>query len=240
MQENGCIVATDITQEWLLPWWWDHYAAHNSLPVTFVDLGMSQEQSKWCQERGHYVHPVLSDVFVLDKAELPKERAAAWEQEHGTHFWESRKAWFKKPLACLCSPYQRTLWLDLDCEVRGSLLPLFTLSTSKLMIGRETTTQGKEGVNSGVILFETSCSLMQRWAEEALQNSHYYVGDQDILTLFLQQDPSCMGILPPLYNWSRFHGENPEAIIMHWHGNHGKTVIAHQIARKNLALMGFA
>lgn len=240
MTDRGCIVASDLSQEWLLPWWWDHYSMHNTLPVTFVDLGLSSEGRSWCKQKGHYVQLPYIPLHVLDKKELPQEQILAWEQEHGTHFWPSRNAWFKKPLACLQSPYKKTLWLDLDCEVRGLLDPVFELSipASHMTIGREYTERHGEGVNSGVILFETPCLLLQSWAEEALRNSHLYVGDQDILSKFMQENPSSMGVLPPIYNWSRFQGENPNAVIMHWHGNHGKTVISHQIMKKNLEHAG--
>ncbi len=44
---EGVIVASDLSQEWLLPWWWDHYKNFNNFPVTFVDLELSNKMKTW-------------------------------------------------------------------------------------------------------------------------------------------------------------------------------------------------
>ena len=124
-QGDGLIVASDITQEWLLPWWWGHYSLHNSYPVTFVDLGMSQEMRAWCKERGNFITLGVPDIFVKVKEEIKDPLVRDWESLYGRKFWPRRHAWFKKPMACLKSPYLRTIWCDLDCEVRGPLQALF-------------------------------------------------------------------------------------------------------------------
>jgi len=41
----------DKGQQWLLPWWWEQYSAHNSYPVVFVDFGLS-EKGIACAKRG--------------------------------------------------------------------------------------------------------------------------------------------------------------------------------------------
>jgi hypothetical protein len=55
MSQSGIIVGCDANQEWLLPWWWDHYCKHNSYPVAFVDFGMSEAALAWCQEKGQCI-----------------------------------------------------------------------------------------------------------------------------------------------------------------------------------------
>lgn len=236
--DEGVVVASDLTQEWLLPWWFSHYKKHNNHPVTFVDLGLSKEMKAWCKEHGHLAPLPVPDLFVKEKEELSLKQIALWEKRHGTHFWENRKGWFKKPLACLQAPYKRSIWLDSDCEVRGDLSPLFSkdLSPHKVMVAKEYLEGGGKGVNSGVLVFETDCPLILEWAKEAFAGNARFVGDQDILSHLIEETGVKPKELPPIYNWSRFSGENPEAIVMHWHGNHGKKVIAHQITKQNLEI----
>lgn len=241
LAEKGFIVAADLTQEWLLPWWWDNYSKYNEYPVTFVDLGLSKEAKEWCKKKGHYIHLPISDVFVSEKSSFSPQHIQKWEELHGTHFWSSRNAWFKKPLACLQTPYNTSIWMDLDCEVKGSLSPMFSipLPSSKITLAKEYYfTDRRDNVNSGVVLFQKEALIIEEWAKEALENNHSYVGDQDILYALIIAKKIPIGDFPLIYNWSRFNKENPDALIIHWHGNHGKSFILHQIQKANMQKNG--
>ncbi len=54
------IVSCSKENEWMLPWWWMHYHYHNSLPVAFLDLGISLQAKRWCAKRGVVVDQPLS------------------------------------------------------------------------------------------------------------------------------------------------------------------------------------
>ncbi|MBS0628502.1 MAG: hypothetical protein JSS09_09885 [Verrucomicrobia bacterium] len=241
LAEKGFIVAADLTQEWLLPWWFENYSKHNNLPVAFVDFGLSKEMKQWCQEKGHYINLPIPDVFVAEKDTLPTQHIEFWENQFGTHFWKSRNAWFKKPLACLQSPYQKSVWMDLDCEIKGSLLPIFSLPDSAVGLtiakGYSFITDGAD-VNSGVIFFQRGSPIIEDWAKEAIRNNHVYVGDQDILYDLILKKNLPIGELPSIYNWSRFSESNPNALVVHWHGDHGKSFITHQIQKSNMQKEG--
>lgn len=237
-QEKGIVVATNSTQEWLLIWWWENYRKHNDLPVSFVDFGMSKEMKAWCKEKGHYIPLSIPDVFIAERNSFSKIHIEKWEQEFGSYFWDSRPAWFKKPLACLQSPYKTSLWMDLDCEVRGPLDPLLSHPLySEISISKKYL-DGLEPINSGVIVFKHGSSLIRQWAELCFEQNHTAVGDQDVLWNLIAINKFQTDDLSLLYNWSRFSKENPEALVVHWHGNHGKTMISHQIAKKNLEISG--
>lgn len=232
--ENGFVVAADLTQEWLLPWWWSNYTKYNNLPVAFVDLGLSKEMKEWCKKRGHYIPLPIPNIFVAEKDSCSSEHIKNWEELYGSHFWESRNAWFKKPLACLQTPYKTSVWMDLDCEVRGSLTSIFSLSipSSGIMLAQEyPSVEDWDNINSGVILFKKGNPTIEEWAKESLESNHTYKGDQDILHALILKKQIPLGDLPLIYNWSRFSEVNPEALVVHWHGTHGKSFITHQIQK---------
>lgn len=241
LAEQGILVGCDITQEWLLPWWWDHYCQANRYPVAFVDFGMTQEAKEWCSERGTLLFLRLGDCFVAEKKDISPDNVLSWENAYGSKLWNNRHGWFKKPFACLLAPFRNTLWIDLDCEVRGSLEGAFALAKdySGISCAKESNDiLCKDGFNSGVVLFKRGLDLIKTWAQEALLSNHQFAGDQDILCALIRKDCIPVAELPLIYNWSRCNPDNPDAVILHWHGQYGKDVIAHQIAAKKWEQFG--
>lgn len=234
--KDGIVVGADLTQEWLLSWWWEHYRRFNSHPVAFVDFGMSDEMKKWCKQRGEWIALPVADIFVAEKEQIDPDLVQQMENACGKSFWQSRNAWFKKPLACLQSPFCRSIWIDLDCQIEGSIQELFTFCHSTIAMAQERWDTHPEIVdyNTGVIVFEHGAHVIEEWADRAFTHNHLFRGDQDILSAIIQEKNICISELPSIYNWSRLNGENPHAIILHWHGPQGKAEIMHQIARSNL------
>ncbi|HSX10448.1 MAG TPA: hypothetical protein VLF94_01850 [Chlamydiales bacterium] len=232
---RGVLVAADISQEWILPWWWEHYKRKNHLPVVFVDLGMSFEKKAWCKERGKLI-PLRVFDFAAAREEMEPSLVQKFEEEYGVRFWECRNAWFKKPLACLQSPFDTTLWIDIDCEVRCCVEPLFDFPGFALAKDQIALTSPYQVYNSGVIVFKRSLPLIERWASEAMKKSELFRGDQELLSWMIAEEKVPVTELPPLYNWSRSLGENPEAKIYHWHGINGKKVIRHELHSWNTQL----
>lgn len=234
-QMNGIVVGADITQEWLLPWWWSHYSRFNSHPVAFIDLGMSDEMKKWCQERGDLIRLPVADIFVAERETIDPTLVQEMETACGNSFWPSRSAWFKKPLACLLSPFQTSIWIDLDCQILGPLNELF-LHLEPLAMVKEQFDLSSEKVsyNAGVIVFKNGIPAIEDWADRSFEHNHQFRGDQDVLNALIHERNFSIAELPQIYNWSRLKEKNPEAIILHWHGPQGKSEIAHQIARDNL------
>jgi hypothetical protein len=185
---------------------------------------MTEEAKSWCEERGTLLRLPVADIFVAAQSEVVSSSSEAWENIYGNEFWIRRNGWFKKPLACLLSPYQKSLWIDLDCEVRGSLKHL--LDYADHPAGIALAKDHREGYNSGVIVFRHGIPLIETWADESFELNHIYAGDQDILTKIIIDHQLSIADLPTIYNWSRCNGESPDAVIFHWHGRHGKTVIA--------------
>jgi len=228
--EDGVIVAADVMQEWLLPWWWEIYRTHNSLPVTFFDFGMSLSMQKWCKERGEYAALPIGGDLVSLKEKVEPSLACQWEQRLGEKFWEMRVSWFKKPLACLQSPYRRTIWSDLDCEIRCSLAPLFRYCEKEPHISlnyyREYQTY-----NSGIVIFKRGSSALKSWAEEIFPISHLFRSDEDLFTHVVKEQKLKIDEIPHIYNWDFKNKDHSQAEIIHWYGPLGKNAIYQKIAR---------
>ncbi|MBI2809471.1 MAG: hypothetical protein HYX67_01380 [Candidatus Melainabacteria bacterium] len=230
---DGIVVACDLSQEWLLPWWWEHYSVYNSHPVAFVDLGMSETMRQWCKERGDYIFLPVADIFVeaLDPSLVKK-----MESEFGSEFWPSRNAWFKKPLACLQSPFKRSIWLDLDCAVLGPLDALFELCDEGFAAAVEQAyfEPGKIDFNTGVMVFKRGLTLIETWAEWSVERNRQFRGDQDVLATLLTEQKLPVVEIPACYNWSRTRECTPQTVVLHYHGILGKKAIQHQLLRTSL------
>ncbi len=233
--KQGIIVGSNQSQEWLLPWWWENYKKHNQYPVAFFDFGLTSDMKKWCREKGPLIQLPQSDVFIKDKEEIPPSTALDWESRHGETFWNYRKTWFKKPLACLQSPFEKTIWIDLDCQIQSSLEPLFQIDSS-LALSRDMDAPCPyyPVYNSGVIVFHKNNPLLKEWATLAFEQNDLYMGDQDLLSKIIFEKKYPIIELEPLYNWSIFHGLNPEATIIHWICDLGKNLLRDRIILSQL------
>jgi hypothetical protein len=237
--EHGVLVASDKRSEWLLPWWWQGYSKHNHLPVCFIDWGLSSSMQKFCQEKGDHI--VLSDdVIVPGPSQISSKCVQEWETIYGKSIWQVRKAWFRKPVSMLHSPYQHTLWLDLDCEVLGSIDSLFIRHKKDEFVLAEETEGARRMdcsdvfcnkavklYNSGVILFKRNSSLLRIWAEKAGSYSSILQdwGDQRLLSRIIFETGLSVVRLEDRYNWRMSRGINIYAVVVHWAGEWGKQFI---------------
>ncbi len=240
MSDQGIIVGCDQRQEWLLPWWWAHYSVHNSFPVAFADFGMSEKALSWCKERGKCL--TLPSAKILYENEIPASEKDSWENRYGKGIWLSRSAWFKKPFSLLLSPFSIGIWIDLDCQVNGILDPLFNSLISGAEIGlvREPhfvqDYNRKNGFllpeeinyNSGVIVFRQNANILHQWIEEAISNNGEYPGDQQALSRAIYKHRPVLIELPSIFNWLKFLGPQPEALIFH-HSGGGKLELLKQL-----------
>lgn len=222
--ERGVICGAEKTQEWMLPWWWSRYSDNNHLPVTFFDFGMSDDMKAWCAERGEVIAIDIDTSFVKPRSEIDPELAKLWEKHHEWKVWNKRHSWFKKPFAFLSSHYEWGLWIDIDCEILGSLEPLFSYCTldSQIALAREYISdhlpQFDSGVqyNGGVIVFQHGAKIIEKWAETSVALNHRLVGDDAVLSYLIYQDQLDVVELPDIYNWRMMRGLNLDAVVIHW------------------------
>jgi hypothetical protein len=231
--DRGIICGSDANQEWLLPWWWSRLRDYCEAPVAFCDFGMSEEAKQWCRERGELLVVPPFDHLVAPKENFSPEFIQEWEKHYTETVWELRQVWFKKPIALLQTPFRRSLWLDLDCEVVGSLELLFEMCHRENQIGivREFTKahyprfHPDAHYNSGVIVFEQGVPLIEQWAWEAVERTDQFGGDDVLLSHLINKGRVPVIEIPAIYNWRISQGINLDAVIWHWMRDGGKTFI---------------
>ena len=192
---DGIVVGADAQYEWMLPWWIKHYSKHNEYPICFADFGMTSLVRKFCAING-----ILIDLT-----------------------YKASKNWFKKPAAMLACGFGRMIWVDLDCEVRGSLAPILEYASRGLAItldpyNRWCKNQGV--IASGVVGATKDNDLLKLWADKCLSTK--LRGDQEVLNSITNATDPRVVVMPREYQWLRLDGDNKNAIIMHWTGPIGK------------------
>lgn len=223
---DGVIVGTDETQEWMLKWWWDHYSKHNDYPVTFFDMGMSKSARNWCEKRGNILSFSFPEGWIKPKEEVAPSDRAFWEKKYHGDLWEGRTEWFAKPFLLLKTPYQRTIWMDLDCEVRRPIAPLFEyadkgegLSILSFQL------KEMEIYNTGVIAFRHGSSIPPKWAEHTRDYNHKHFGDETVLMEMLEKEKLSITPHPLIYNWPTIIPQDGNTVIRHHAGGYGKSMI---------------
>jgi hypothetical protein len=258
---QGVITGCTHDHEWLLPWWWMHYAMHTNIPVTFFDFGdMTPEAKSWCEKRGELKSlPALQGITSEDQIDAGK--ASLWRERKTPDLWKARLGWFQKPFACLHSPYQKSLWLDLDCQVRRSLEPLFSQPENEWGLSlveeshpvqenhRQAGMRLPDEVeyNTRVILFQQEAPLLQEWSHLCLERNLNLRGDQEALARLLHEKRIRLPSLSARFNTSiqfipetsRLTDWDEAALILHWVGL-GKEFLKLQIdLLKKHAFMNF-
>ena len=218
----GVMVGSDAQQEWLLPWWYECYHSYNRYPIEFADFGMTEEGRQFCATRGR----------LIEVRDLP-----------------FKMAWYAKPFAILETKFEHCLWLDNDCEARGSLELLFSFAKQCFTSGAEQDMtlsrdpyggpQFARGLYDDEIRY-TSAPIISRhgnplgplWARYCLIMSDYCLGDQHALcrAIYLNQGETRIGEFPKGYIQLRLGGEPGDALVMHWTGPAGKSIIKRKIA----------
>lgn len=193
---KGIIVGLNAKIEYLLPFFYINLRLHTDLPITFFDFGMSMLGREFCQKRGEVI--AIEDSLYQNNSELTGQKI--------------KQAWFKKPLACLLAPYEKNLWLDLDCLVKGSVSEIFDVLNDHIdmtMI-REYDIHIEEFkaaiplipvYNSGVLCFKKNTTYIQKWIQDCHKYDLEVCGDQEILSFSIFDAPQKFKELEPRFNY---------------------------------------
>ncbi len=112
LASKGVVVIAHAKNEWLLPWWKLHFLIQNTLPVTFLDAGLSPKARKWC----------VQSEQVLDIPEELKKK-----------MFENLS--LSKTAALLFSPFEMTLVIEPFMQVCHDLRGIFDYLTEDKPLG---------------------------------------------------------------------------------------------------------
>lgn len=225
-EERGVVVGFDAAREWLVPWWFGNLREHSALPVAFADFGMSETMRGWCSDRGQ----------VVDVTDVPVEGAC-----------------FRKPFAVLRAPFKEVLFLEPDCEVRGSVDPLLDhcrgngIALAPAAGGRSVVAEAEGGWfamcapgtvmwDAGVIAVRHGHAFVTDWAVEVLARAREYKGDKEVLALVIARCGYMVNPMPPELAFNRHRGDGTGATIFHWTGPEGKAVLRERVAAEPVAV----
>lgn len=235
--KDGILTGCDAAQQWLLPWWWQHYRKYNEYPVTFIDCGLTDEMKKWCRERGHLLPlPLIPELYVAKREEVDPLLVEKWENLYGNSHWDSRNGWFCKPFFYLQTPYERTIWIDCDCEIKTHLAPYFKLSDKTGLALRKEKDSDLLPVhyNSGVMVYRWGHLALQMLVDQAVDSNSQFCSDDHLLSVILEKEQIPVTVLPESYHRIRKESEEG-ALIYHYNSANGKKILRAKIIQNQLS-----
>jgi len=229
---DGIITGCDENHEWMIKWWFENISKQSTFPITFLDFGMSKSARQWVEKRAPVIPitppPLNSESLISENTQQ------LWEGLYGPTVWKCRPAWNQKPFAFLKTPYDRTVWLDIDCQVLKPLHSLFDASEGGIAMAYEVERAvqryrkhnllfaEEKHYNTGVVSFLRTCPLIPEWAKRTLTDHHLFLGDQDLLSRIIYEKQFPVHLLPDIYNRRPRDGCTPETIILHFVCSGGK------------------
>jgi hypothetical protein len=210
---KGYLTGVDENHEWMLPWWFSNLRKYSSLPICIHDYGMSEEMSSWAKK--HFDHYKL--------------------------FTKHPKcAWFYITKSLLESPFDKTVWLDSDCEVVSYLDDIFDYIKPNML--SLTLDPGRQGSwwGTGVVGVQGFSRILLEWHKTIETEEHR--GDQEALKSLLDNSSYSSSIItmPQEYQWLRLQlhrkHDTPNKKVVHWTGPIGKEIIKQKIKEQQNAL----
>jgi hypothetical protein len=238
-EEKGILVAFDATFQPLILWWYKSLRKYSSLPIAFINLGnISENVKNWCKKNGYY-YDLQKYVKNFKKIKIPQKYKNQWAEQISGDVASVRPYWFTKPVALMTTPFEKTLYLDIDCQVNADIndfflcLDEYELALVKYVF-QESFSYNKKNItifNSGVIGYKTKAKIIEEWAELSLKFKHDFLGDQDLLSDIIHENKYVPKILPMEWNWQRLPLLNENAKILHHCGGLAKSKLFETIKK---------
>jgi len=223
---KGVLTGCNAEQEWMLKWWWENYSKHNDYPVTFCDFGMSLGARKWCEKKG--------TVLPFDPKSILSEKndSAPWANKVSISAHNKRSIWFSKALVLSQTPYEKTVWTDIDCKILQDITPLFEMTECKdeFAIAYDSVENirlaQKENIlkndvqvlQVGVLAFKRTSPVIPAWIDYCLTHLETEISEQTALSHLHAESPFHITILSNKYNWLTPESSSHHIVINHYTG----------------------
>lgn len=171
---------------------------NRDVPIVCADSGLSVANRRWCLENG-----------VQLKSFSPNRL---------TSVMKYKSTWLSKPRLFLTSPFERTIYIDADCCVVGSLSDvfadlddlLFTPESFGVSAISETpyfllrNIRPERYINSGIFGYNASSSLARRFLDSLVLSADAASKSPEILSTLWCMDQDLMQELVGLHGLERF------------------------------------
>lgn len=245
LPSKGILVIADTSREWLLPWWESHVRKYSSLPIAFMDFGMTEKAAAWCKQKGIYID-ISHYRKQMEALECSIPTKMFWGQlfsKRETEILDFQPYCHIKSLGMQHTPFEKTLYMDVDCEVRKPMDGLFTaLDRGSFWIAPDLLEwqanllqlglcYPEETIyNTGVILYAKDSPILKEWAKETLIRGPTIPGDQELLSHVIYENHFEIGELDKIWNFHRRKKLNKEVVILHWIGQKNKLELLKELA----------
>jgi len=206
LYDEAFLTGCDSNHEWFLEWFISNYKKHVKTPLVFADFGLTKSGLDYVKKNVHAIMDMTKSI---------------------------EQGWFKKPLSMITCPSKKTIWIDLDCEIRDDISNAFNLlKPNKLNMVKDkpwTIRRQEEWYNSGFVGIIDKPVILTQWAQQIKKDPD--IGDQEVLHSMLNPITQIGAIndLPNEYNVLRIQTEvdnyKDKIRVMHWTGEKGKIKI---------------
>ncbi|QVL57797.1 MAG: hypothetical protein KFB93_01600 [Simkaniaceae bacterium] len=114
-----------------------------------------------------------------------------------------------KAFALPKSPYENTIWTDINCEIKQTLIPLFEMTSVK--DGFAISYSKEQAPKSGVIAFKQNSPVILNWQAWCIKNKN--ATDESTLDLLLKENAFQITEFSEKYLWTGPLKAPPNTVI---------------------------
>ncbi|MCB1117327.1 MAG: hypothetical protein KDK50_01965 [Chlamydiia bacterium] len=205
---EGVLIGADDKCEKLLSWWHSYYKNHNDRPVAILNFGLSP----WGLAQAKKIGVVIDATTSPSIKVKCKHRYARY----------IAGACLKRITHMKRSPFETTLWMDIDCIVRCNINHLFAYADHPSGFAAAHTSESGNSFepnkfNGGIHVVKKTSTIYDFWISEIQKNAQHFDLDDLILSRAIHEH--CIEI-----NWfpNEYNTDASYAKIKHMHGRHNK------------------
>ncbi len=187
---------------------------------------MTPSARAWCEKMGSVIteHPDKGPIKNFSEVDNPP-----WKDLIRPLMWNNRGVWFSKALSLDKTPFENSLWIDLDCEVLQNVAPLFEMSEVKdgfsisysfdeekdPLKKMKILKKGVRGVQSGVFAFKKNSPVVSAWIDRCITHHRIEFSEETTLSHLLDEKSFEITYFSNKFNWTTPKIAHIGAVILH-------------------------